>query len=338
MNIKQINNFNVNPKISFGHYLDDEKSKIKNKISDIDYNIYQYDISKQEEIISFHNQEVDLNNKICATQNEVKNTKSQIYGYENILNQKKSEIENEKSINTELINKINNNNVEIRNLQKESAQIYNSTLIKKQELENELTQKMTQEMEKLNKYYEKELQIAQNGLKSFLINKIINPTILAMDGENINLPSSVCLEDIYSNFNDNVRETTSKWLALQAGVNYTHINAQNFQNFKAFIKFFKEILINASQNYDKTGKYTFTIISNINEILETNIKHDNKNFIQEVLEQGVNLYHNVIIGISNITDSKVNNKFIFSEKIKVDKNFISDKYFGLPSLLKELKK
>jgi hypothetical protein len=135
----------------------------------------------------------------------------------------------------------------------------------------------------LERDYIEEYKIATEGLKSSLIQKIINPTIDAMEGEGNTIPSSMYIEnDVKSK--ENILPNIFEWIIRQTDSNFAKIKIVELDENSEpkFLSMIKKILFNSEQEYEKTGRHSFTLIDNFK--LLTKLKNVNfcKNYYQIV--------------------------------------------------------
>ena len=340
--MKILNNINCNQKcnnITFGHYLDSEKSELQRKLSNLSSDISRLEQLKRYEYSSFSSKEASLEHEIQDVQQEVNTSASREASLQNKVYYKRSEVDREESRNSNLSRQIDNNNTKIKTLQDKQKQAYDIIIKKNKKIDEENATILLENTAQLNNNFTKEVEIATNGLKQALIHKVINPTINSVEGEDDKIPSSIYMHQEGEMANKiNIGQTILRWIAKNTESNAAYIDAASFENKDDFITCLKKILAISVQRFEKLGQHSFTAISNFETLEIPKINKENKNILESVLTQGANIYHNTIIAFSDVLHSKIDINNLFTLNFKINKDFLENKHFGLPSLIQNLKK
>ena len=340
MHNQSVNNMRINginttyvQSITFGHYLNEEKSTQERKLSNLRSEISSLEAQKHSENYSYNSQASSLDSQISQLESEVRSSNARISTLRGKVDGKGSAVDSERSRGYQYSQTIENNNNAIKKLQETQKKIYNDVIEQNEKTSELASKELLEKTAMLERDYIEESKIATEGLKSSLIQKIINPTINAMEGEKNTIPSSMCIENAV-NSKENILPNIFEWIIRQTDSNFAKIRIVELDENSElkFLSMIKKIIFNSEQEYEKTGRHSFTLIDNF-ELLA---KLKNSKFLQELLSNSSEVYHNTIIGVSNIPYEKLMSALKFNHSFKIDKTFIENRYFGLQSIMKQL--
>lgn len=327
--------YNINmSRLSFGHYLDNEKSEQQRKLSSLNSEISRLSQEKSSEQSRFSNNENELNNEIQSLGSQLRSSKSRISSLEGKVYSKSSSIDYERSLGSRYSETVSANNKEIEKLQATQKEIYGSIAEQKRKISEQASNSIVNETAKLQENYVKESKYATEGLKSLLVQNIINPAINAIEGEDDTIPASILIQKTYDDVEKkNLAENAIlEWIAKCTDSNYANVDAAGFTNETSFVNHLKKIMMVSAQEFERNGQHSFTLVSNIDTINLQDLNEADKNFLSKFLSQTINMYHNTIIAISKV----IPQNFLFKYKFILDKTFIDNKRFGLSSLLDDI--
>lgn len=332
MRINEINTMGV-PSITFGHYLDDEKSTQERKLSNLKTEISSLESQKLSENYSYNSQESYLDSQISQLEDEIRSSNSQISTLRRNIDEKGSAAASERSRGCWYSQTIEDNNVAIKYLQETQEKIYKDVIEQNEKTSERASKELLEVTTKLERNYIEESKIATEGLKNLLVQNIINPTIDSMEGEVNELPSSVYIENTIKS-NESIVSNIFDWIIGQTDSNYAKIKIVELDEDSdpKFLSMIKKILFNSEKEYEKNGRHSFTLIENF-DLLE---KLKNGKFLQELLSNSRESYHSTIIGVSTIPYEKLVSAFKFNHNFKIDKTFIENRFWGLQSIMKQL--
>lgn len=332
MRINKINTTYVQS-ITFGHYLNDEKTTQERKLSSLRSEISSLESQKRSENYSYNSQESSLDSQISQLENEVRSSNSRISTLRGKIDGKGSAVDSERSRGYRYSETIKDNNNTIKNLQETQKKIYKDVIEQNEKTSERASKELLEETARLERDYIEESKIATEGLKSLLVQNIINPTIDAMEGEGNTIPSSIYIENTVES-KENIAPNIFDWIIRQTDSNFAKIRIVELDENSEpkFLSMIKKTLFNSEQEYEKTGRHSFMLIDNFDLLA----KLKNGKFLQELLSSSRELYHNTIIGVSTIPYEKLMSAFKFNHNFKIDKVFIENPYFGLQSIMKQL--
>ena len=335
--ITKINTYNFNYNPSFKSSLDDEKSSLKSKLTRLKDEANTYKKLKTTETNNFNAKIKVLDNDIKYARSFVNLTEKKINIAKNSINKKKKQIDAEKDLTNNLIAQINSNNEQIQKHQKKQKELFNESLERTKILEENCAKKISTEVVYLGKVYENNFFKSKNGPKQQIIETLINPTIKLMDGNDNNLPSLVLFETDYcSDETFTTEKTVLEWIAKTSDSNFARINASDFEDKNNLIHLLKKLSFQALKEYEKCGQYSYTMISNFDIINPAELEQENIDFLNKLFCESAKLFNNTIIAVTNNFKNNEWSKNLTFKSIKFDKNFVTDKLFGLPSIIKNM--
>ena len=103
--------------ITFGHNLNEEKSKQKQKLSDLNSDISSLESQKRLENSDYNTQDASLDSQISQLENDIRSLNSRISTLRGKIDGKGSAVDSERSRGYQYSQTITNNNNTIKNLQ-----------------------------------------------------------------------------------------------------------------------------------------------------------------------------------------------------------------------------
>ncbi len=331
------NPYNLNYNLSFRSSLDYEKNSLKSKLASLKNEAANYRSLQASETSSFNNESGALDSRIRSARSSVNSTNARIDYVKESIAQKEREIENERIKTNNLVAQVESNNKQIQELQKKQKEVLLKNLERTQNKEVDCAKKISDESGRLSKIYNEKVNIANNGLKQQIIDALINPTIELMDGNDVVLPSLVLFENGISGDEGKLAEKKLlEWIAKSSNSNFAYINAKDYHDKDSFILLLKKLSFQSLQEYEKSGRYSYTMISNFDVMDSSKLKQENQLFFNKLFNESAKFFNNTIIAVtSNIKDNKTVGKLSL-KSFKLDKNFITDKLFGIQSLINKI--
>lgn len=326
-----INNISfINKSIAFKSYLDNQKSDLQKKLGSINRQIDEYKSSKAQEISNLNRTKSALDTQIVSAYISVDLTKNKISTLREKINKKNGLINEEKTKAQNYISQINQGNKKIEILEEEKQRKHITNQGNLKNIEKASVEKYTTESKKLSSIYSHNLYLAENGLKTQIIEKIINPTISLQEGEDVKLPSSALFENKTEDFN--VEKNILEWIAKTSNSNYAYIDAEEIEDKNQLVLLLKKLSFLTKQEYGKNGLHSYIMISNFDKITREILTNENAVLLQKMLSESANCFNNTILVTtkSAISDARIKDKI--KENFVINKSFLANKYFGEASL------
>ncbi len=341
MKIIPVNNYRYNhisnltkyPKqnnITFGHYLDDEMYNKQSRLATVESDIRNVDERIWSENRDFEWESSSLDSQIDSAESRLDETERRISKLRDRADSKESYIDSLSSEGYRLQQKAKRNLGTIKSLETEKQNTVKQLQESNKTLQNALAEEFKTKSEQIENEFKTNAEEMQKGVKSSLIQKVINPIIDSVEGKEEDLPSSIYIKNSYD-----VAEPLFSWLVKQTDSNYAKINTAEYSDKQEVFSLLKKISFLASRNYEETGKRTFTLISGFENIISS--LKDNES-IKELFLNAEKMYHNIIVVISKIPYLELSPKIKFSDVVTVEKNFLTDKKLGKDSLVEFVSK
>lgn len=341
MKIIPVNNYKYNkisnltkpPKhnsITFGHYLDDEKDRKQSRLSSLESDIYRVNSRISSENYDFERESSLLDSQIDSAESRLDETERRISKLRDRADSKESYIDSLSSEGYRLQQKAKKNLGTIKSLETEKQNTVKQLQESNTTLQNALAEKFKTKSKQIENEFKANAEEIQNSVKGRFIQKVINPIIDSVEGKEVELPSSIYIENSYE-----TSEPIFSWLVKQTDSNYAKINTAEYSDKKEAFSLLKKISFLASRNYEETGRRTFTLISGFENIISS--LKDNEG-IKELFLNAEKMYHNIIVVISKIPYLELSPKIKFSDVVTVEKNFLKDKKIGKDSLVEFVSK
>ena len=328
--ISNLTKYQKRNNITFGHYLDDEKDRKQSRLSSLESDIYRVNSRISSENYDFERESSSLDSQIDSAESRLDETERRISKLRDRADSKESYIDSLSSEGYRLQQKAKKNLGTIKSLETEKQ----NTVKQLQESNTTLQSVLAEEFKTKSKQIENEFKAnaeeMQKGVKGTLIQKVINPIIDSVEGKEVELPSSIYIENSYE-----TSEPIFSWLVKQTDSNYSKINTVKYSDKKEVFSLLKKISLLASRNYEETGRRTITLISGFENIISS--LKDNEG-IKELFLNAEKMYHNIIVVISKIPYLELSPKIKFSDVVTVEKNFLKDKKIGKDSLVEFVSK
>lgn len=345
MKIIPVNNYRYNPisnltkyqkrnNITFGHYLDDEKDRKQSRLSSLESDIYRVNSRISSENYDFERESSSLDSQIDCAESRLDETERRISKLRDRADSKESYIDSLSSEGYRLQQKAKRNLGTIKSLETEKQNTVKQLQESNKTLQNALAEEFKTKSEQIENEFKTNAEEMQKGVKSSLIQKVINPIIDSVEGKEVELPSSIYIEDLLNKLTETA-EPIFSWLVKQTDSNYSKINTAEYSDKQEVFSLLKKISFLASRNYEETGKRTFTLISGFENIISS--LKDNEG-IKELFLNAEKMYHNIIVVISKIPYLELSPKIKFSDVVTVEKNFLKDKKIGKDSLVEFVSK
>jgi len=322
--------------VSFGHYLDDEKSEQESALRRVEASINSVkdDISKENRD---HDSAVSsLNGKIRDLKAEVKATSNEIDTLKDESAKKDTKIKKIKSNAKSLEKDVKSGKKKVEQLQAQHKEILKGITDDAELATKTRDEKLGQQAKQIQKIHTQEMENAVMSIKNKLIQNVINPTIQKSEGDNVRVPSGILLE---SDSND-VAKKVFEWIMKKTGSNYAIIDAQEFQNKSGLTSLINHISKRAKIDFDSSQVRTFTLIENFDSFIPSQDEKNDSAFksFKEFLSKCSEFYNNTVVAVTKpgIKPDEING-LNFNVKLKLDSTFMQDKRLGYDAIFNELK-
>lgn len=317
-----INNKKQTKQVTFGHYLDSEKSSKKERLADLDSAISRVNSHIWNDNYDFERESSSLNVAIENAENALETSEERVSKLKKRIASKENHISSLEYDSYELQNQAEENNKQIKQLEEKKQNTIKQVKKSNEELQKSLDVDWQATSNKLNSQYKATFEMIQNGAKNCLIQNIVNPILQATEGIKTNIPASIYIED-----EAGISEPYFSWLVKQTDSNYAKLR---ILDSKQALVLLKKISILASRCYEENGKHTFTLLDGFENIINALMNNDT---FKNLLTTSEKLYHNIIVVVSKIPYKEIINGNSFNTIIKVEKSFTTDKQVGRNSLV-----
>ena len=324
-------NRNIKTKqVTFGHYLDSEKSSKEQRLSNLDSQISNVNSRIWSDEYDFNRLFSSLDSEIESAQNELDVSENKIAKLKCKVDSKESTISDLRYEGYCLQNEAEDNNKTIEQLGNDKKNVIEKIRQSNNELQQKLTTDLQTTSEKLKYCHEDSVKSAVSGIKNSLIQKVINPILQSMEGNKVEIPSSIYIEE-----DTKTPEPIFSWIVKQTDSNYAKLNTVNLEDKKQLISLIKKISILAARKYEETGTRTFTLLGDVEQSISSII---NSKFFKDLLINSEKLYHNILVLVSKAPYSEIMKTSNFATNVKAEKTFYTDQKLGRDSLVEFISK
>lgn len=324
--------------VSFGHYLDDEKSEQESALRKVESSIGSVRDDISEENRDHDSTVSGLNKKIRESKAEVSTTSDEIVALRDKVAKKDIKIKKVKGDGQSLEQDVKSGKETVKQLQSKHRELLQGISEDARIATETRTENLGKQAEQAQKNHAQEMENAVTGIKNKLIQNIINPIIQEYEGDNVRVPSSILLE---SESND-VGKKVFEWMTKKTGSNYAIIDAQEFQNKSGLTSLLTHIAQKSKKDFDSSQVRTLTLIENFDSFIPSSDEKNDSAFksFKEFLSKCSEFYNNTVVAIAKqqVASSTDTTKGIdFNIKLKLDGLFLQDKRLGYDAISNELK-
>lgn len=195
----QISNLTKYPKqnnITFGHYLDDEMYNKQSRLATVESDIRNIDERIWSENRDFEWESSSLDSQIDSAESRLDETERRISKLRDRADSKESYIDSLSSEGYRLQQKAKKNLGTIKSLETEKQNTVKQLQESNTTLQNALAEEFKTKSKQIENEFKANAEEMQKGVKGTLIQKVINPIIDSVEGKEVELPSSIYIENL----------------------------------------------------------------------------------------------------------------------------------------------